>query len=257
MKVAAIQADLAWCDQESNRVNLWKQMKDAGQCDLYVLPEMFSTGFCTNDKSMAEPLNADGTCASLDWMIKCSNELDAAIVGSIALSTREGCKNRLYFVRPDGSFEYYDKRHLFSYGGEDGLFSAGKERVIVEYNGWRFLLAVCYDLRFPKWLRNGLDTNGKPEYDAMLIVASWPEKRRYAWDILIRARAIENQAYVVAVNRVGDDPSCHYSGGSAIIDFAGNTIASSDKQSVLQGELDKEELNAFREHFPFLVDADI
>ena len=107
MIVAAIQADLAWCDQESNRVNLWKQMKDAGQCDLYVLPEMFSTGFCTNDKSMAEPLNADGTCASLDWMIKCSNELDAAIVGSVALSTREGCKNRLYFVRPDGSFEYY------------------------------------------------------------------------------------------------------------------------------------------------------
>ena len=96
MKVAAIQADLAWCDQESNRVNLWKQMKDAGQCDLYVLPEMFSTGFCTNDKSMAEPLNADGTCASLDWMIKCSNELDAAIVGSVALSTREGCKNRLH-----------------------------------------------------------------------------------------------------------------------------------------------------------------
>ena len=257
MKVAAIQADLAWCDQESNRVNLWNQMKDAGQCDLYVLPEMFSTGFCTNDKSMAEPLNADGTCASLDWMIKCSNELDAAIVGSVALSTREGCKNRLYFVRPDGSFEYYDKRHLFSYGGEDGLFSAGKERVIVEYNGWRFLLAVCYDLRFPKRLRNGLDTNGKPEYDAMLIVASWPEKRRYAWDILIRARAIENQAYVVAVNRVGDDPSCHYSGGSAIIDFAGNTITSSDKESVLQGELDKEELNAFREHFPFLMDADI
>lgn len=256
MKVAAIQADLTWCNQEDNRLKLWNQMKDAGQCDLYVLPEMFSTGFCTNDKSMAEPLNADDTCASLDWMIKCSNELDAAIVGSVALSTREGCKNRLYFVRPDGSFEYYDKRHLFSYAGEDGLFSAGEERVIVEYNGWRFLLAVCYDLRFPKWLRNGLDTNGKPEYDAMLIVASWPEKRRYAWDILIRARAIENQAYVVAVNRVGDDPSCHYSGGTAIVDYAGNAVSAPDRICELSGSLDRNELDSFRAHFPFLMDAD-
>lgn len=257
MKVAVIQADLAWCDQESNRVNLWKQMKDAGQCDLFVLPEMFSTGFCTGNPDFAETVLADGLCASLLWMKECALKLDAAIVGSVAVKLPEGCRNRLYFVFPDGSHQFYDKRHLFTYGGEDKYFSAGDRRVIVEFRGWKFLLAVCYDLRFPKWLRNGLDLNGVPAYDAMLLVASWPDRRRLAWDALIKARAIENQSYVVAVNRVGDDPSCHYSGGSAIIDFAGNTIASSDKQSALQGELDKGELNAFREHFPFLMDADI
>ncbi|MGN0201192.1 MAG: nitrilase-related carbon-nitrogen hydrolase [Candidatus Cryptobacteroides sp.] len=257
MKIAAIQSNLVWCDQNSNRASLQKQMFESAKADIYVLPEMFSTGFCTGNSDFAETVLADGSCASLLWMKECALKLDAAIVGSVAVKMPEGCRNRLYFVFPDGSHQFYDKRHLFTYGGEDKYFSAGDRRVIVEFRGWKFLLAVCYDLRFPKWLRNGLDSNGVPAYDAMLLVASWPDRRRFAWDALIKARAIENQSYVVAVNRVGDDPSCHYSGGSAIIDFAGQTITSSDKQSVLQGELDKEELNAFREHFPFLMDADI
>ena len=160
--------------------------------------------------------------------------------------------NRLYFVRPDGSVEHYDKRHLFTYGGEDKHFTRGNRRVVVAWRGVRLLLEVCYDLRFPVWSRN------RGDYDAALYVASWPKSRVEAWSTLLRARAIENQCYVVGVNRIGEDPNCEYCGCSAIIDPYGRTLAECerDKECLAEAELDMEALRAFRAKFPVLRDAD-
>ena len=158
----------------------------------------------------------------------------------------------MYFVTPDGGVRVYDKKHLFGYGGERDRFSAGIDRVTVEYDGVRFMLAVCYDLRFPVWLRNIGD------YDVLIVSANWPEGRRRAWDVLTKARAIENQCYVIAVNRVGKDPACVYSGGSALIDPCGCTLAAceDEKEGHAEAVIDMDALNAFRNKFPVLDDAD-
>lgn len=254
MRTALIQTDIIWGDPQANRQRAEALLaseaaKDDGRAELYILPEMFSTGFATSDGDMLE----DEPSATLEWMKGKAAELDAAICGSIALRLKDGnCVNRVYFVRPDGSFEHYDKRHLFGYGGETRRFSAGQRRVIVEYRGIRFLLAVCYDLRFPVWLRN------QEDYDAMIIVASWPESRRSAWDTLLRARAIENQCYVLAVNRTGLDPNCSYNGGSALIDPKGIITASAEDgcECCVGAAIDMQELYAFRSKFPVLHDKD-
>ena len=172
--------------------------------------------------------------------------------GSVTVEAEGRYYNRFYFVRPDGTYEYYDKHHLFTYGGEHLEFAGGERRVVVEFRGWRILLQVCYDLRFPVWARN------RGDYDMILYVASWPSSRVGAWSALLRARAIENLSYVVGVNRVGDDPSCHYNGASALIDYLGTTLAElpADKAGVLRGEATKEALEAFCAKFPALRDAD-
>lgn len=250
MRIALIQSEIVWGNEVANRKRIDTLLEEAQKgAELYVLPEMFSTGFATSEGDAIE----DDPSRTLEWMKSKAAELDSALCGSIALRLGDGrCVNRMYFVYPDGRCAHYDKRHLFTYGGEQHRFSGGEQRVIVEYKGIRFLLAVCYDLRFPVWLRN------QGDYDAMIIVASWPESRRFAWDTLVRARAIENQCFVLAVNRNGDDPNCTYNGGSALIGPKGETIAAAEdyKEQLLDTELDMQELEDFRSAFPVLEDRD-
>ena len=259
MKICLIQHDIAWGDPQANCVHLDALLAGAPKADLYVLPEMFTTGFATLPDATVETEPSAG----LAWMRRKAAELDAALAGSIALEVpgqagndcqagNAPCVNRFYFVRPDGSYEQYDKRHLFGYGGEGERFRGGRERVIAEYKGVRFLLAVCYDLRFPVWLRN------RDDYDAILLVASWPEVRRFAWDTLARARAIENACYVAVVNRVGEDPACKYNGGTAFIGPYGETLAAAPdgKEAAVDGEIDLGRLADYHGKFPVLQDAD-
>lgn len=249
MKIALVQMNLAWCDADKNLNQAENMIKTNSGADVYVLPEMFTTGFCMEPQRVAEPM--DGP--TLAWMRRVAAEANAAIVGSVATIAPEGgYKNRMYFVEPEGRVTYYDKRHLFSYSGEDKHYEAGSERVIVEYRGVRFFLQVCYDLRFPVFGRNCDD------YDVAIYVANWPDKRRMAWDILLRARAIENQAVVIGVNRVGTDPMCNYDGGTAAVDFFGYVAAICDDnaEQVVSYEVKMDELRHYREKFPSLADSD-
>ena len=231
-----------------NRFGAEAMIASAPGCDLYVLPEMFSTGFCTSPEGVAEP----EPCDSLKWMKDSAEMFSAAIAGSVAVEENGRFFNRFYFVTPDGNAVHYDKRHLFTYGGEHLKFTAGKERKIVEYKGVRILLQVCYDLRFPVWSRN------RGDYDMALYVASWPETRADAWRQLLKARAIENQCFVAGVNRIGTDPSNSYCGGTMLIDPYGKVIAecADGMESVAVAEISMEELAAFRQKFPVLDDAD-
>ncbi|MDD3108776.1 MAG: amidohydrolase [Alistipes sp.] len=248
MKVTLIQSDLRWNDPQANRDHLEQKMAVAEAADLFVLPEMFSTGFCTNPSGVAEPAEGD----TFGWMQRMARQHDAAICGSVATQDQGKFYNRFYFVFPDGSYRSYDKHHLFTYGGEHKQYTAGQERVIVEFRGWRILVLVCYDLRFPVWSRN------RGDYDLMLYVASWPTSRVEAWSALLRARAIENLCYVAGVNRVGDDPNCNYCGGTVLLDYFGQPIVEGimGSEGVLCGEIDAVALEAYRSKFPALNDAD-
>ena len=215
--------------------------------DLYVLPEMFATGF------MVDGAVENGQ-KILNWMQQQSRRLDAAVAGSIAIKDDEGNpRNRLFFVRPDGSYDYYDKHHLFTMAGENKQYVAGHQRVIVEWRGVRFLLQVCYDLRFPVFSRN------RGDYDAIIYVANWPSSRGEVWHTLLRARALENQCFVVGANISGDDTGiCYHAGDSAIINAYGHTLAQCipGKVESAAAELDMESLQHFRKKFPVLADAD-
>lgn len=249
MRVSILQCDICWAEPSVNVQNADAAIERAGEADLYVLPEMFSTGFCTRPEGIAEKADND----TLEWMKKKAIQKQCAIAGSIATEENGRYYNRLHFVYPDGSVRSYNKKHLFTYGGEDRFFTAGTERVIVEYKGVRILLQICYDLRFPVFSRN------RNDYDMAVYVASWPTPRVDAWKALLRARAIENQCYVVAVNRVGTDPNCEYCGGSAIIDPYGKTLTACEdgKAESATAEISMETLSAFREKFPVLNDADL
>lgn len=248
MKIALLQSDIEWAMPCRNRFGAEAMIASAPGCDLYVLPEMFSTGFCTSPEGVAEP----EPCDSLKWMKDSAEMFSAAIAGSVAVEENGRFFNRFYFVTPDGNAVHYDKRHLFTYGGEHLKFTAGKERKIVEYKGVRILLQVCYDLRFPVWSRN------RGDYDMALYVASWPETRTDAWRELLKARAIENQCFVAGVNRIGTDPSNSYCGGTMLIDPFGKVVAecADGVESVAVAEISMEELAAFRQKFPVLDDAD-
>lgn len=245
-KVACCQFDMAWESVADNlrRAEVFVALTEA---DLVVLPEMFATGFGADPERAAQ--TAEGPV--VEWMRKMSQRYGHVLAGSVIVRTERGFANRLLFVRPDGSVEWYDKRHLFSLGGEDERFVAGDSRRVVEWRGMRFLLTVCYDLRFPVWCRN------RGDYDAILCVASWPAARREVWRTLLRARAIENQAYVIGVNRTGSDPQCRYAGDSAIIDFRGDTLCEADDaEGIFAASLDRRALDRFRAKFPVWRDAD-
>ena len=256
MIITLLQQDIIWGNPSANQKAAEGAMLAAEKSDLYVLPEMWSTGFATEPEGIAE-----SDCSSLNWMKQMANRLDAAVAGSIATEIDGKYYNRFYFVKPandgsDNEIEYYDKHHLFTYSGEHLRYTAGERRVVVEWRGWRFLLQVCYDLRFPVFARNCAE--GPEAYDVALYVASWPTSRRAPWDTLLRARAIENQCYVCGVDRTGDDPACHYNGGTAIIDAYGNTVAAcpDSEVSAIRVELDMDKLTAFRKKFPVLSDRD-
>lgn len=249
MRVTILQRDIEWCNSEVNLRRASEAIDRNPGSDLYVLPEMFSTGFCTVPNGVAEGENG----LSLRWMQHKAAEVDAAIAGSVAVEVEGRFYNRFYFVKPDGEVTYYDKKHLFTYGGEHLRFTAGEERRVVEFLGVRILLEVCYDLRFPIWARN------RGDYDMILYVASWPTPRISAWSALLVARAIENQCYVAGVNRVGEDPLCKYNGASVVIDPYGARIAECalGEECEATAEIDLDALEAFREKFPVLKDADI
>ena len=248
MKITILQRDIEWANPSVN-INRADEAIDRNPgSDIYVLPEMFSTGFCTNPEGIVESDNSE----TLQWLKRKAAAIDAAIAGSVAVTKDGKFYNRFYFVKPDGSVTHYDKKHLFTYGGEHKRFTAGNERVVVEFRGVRILLEICYDLRFPVWARN------RGDYDMILYVASWPTPRVSAWSALLVARAIENQCYVAGVNRVGNDPACQYCGGSVVIDPYGKTIAActDNLECEATATIDIEALEAFRAKFPVLNDAD-
>lgn len=244
-RVAIVQRDIAWSDVERNLAALECALANV-KADVIVLSEMFQTGFVTDPQGVAD----EG--ATLEWMKRMAAQLDAAVVGSVAVREGEEYRNRLYFVKPDGESLHYDKFHLFSVGGESKYFTAGRERVVVEWRGVRYLLAICYDLRFPVWSRQ------RGDYDAVIYSALWPKPRREVWRTLLRARAIENQAYVIGVNRVGEEPTgLHYSGDSTVINYFGEVVIDmADVEGVAVAELDMEALESFKHKFAVWRDAD-
>ena len=253
MKVVMLQTDISWAKPEENIRHARQLMDDAPDGDLYVLPEMWSTGFATQPEGIASEETDD---EALKWMQQTAYERHCAISGSLAVKLVDGTfRNRHYFVDGRaGEICYYDKHHLFSYGGEDCFYTPGHQHTIVNYMGFRLLLQTCYDLRFPCWSRYA----DHREYDAAIYVANWPSSRQSAWQLLLRARAIENQCYVIGVNRVGDDQRCHYIGASAVIDVTGHAIAQcrcGDPQA-LMCEITMEELQRRREQFRVLEDRD-
>ena len=248
MKITILQRDIVWADPTRNVQRADEAIDGNPGSDLYVLPEMFSTGFCTQPEGIAEPVENQ----TVSWMKAKASQTGAAIAGSIAVHEDGKYYNRFHFVTPDGNITTYDKKHLFTFGGEHKRFTAGSERVIVTYKGFRILLEICYDLRFPVWSRN------KGDYDMIIYVASWPTPRVEAWKALLTARAIENQCYVVGVNRVGEDPGNNYCGGSRVIDPYGQIMAECEdcKEMEATAKVDMEVLEAFRAKFPVLDDAD-
>ena len=248
MEIALLQTDIAWGDKEENLLRVERLMDEHPQAQLFVLPEMFATGFMVGGDVVSEP--QEGQVHR--WMVDVARRRGCAVAGSVAVEVNGRRHNRFYFVTPDGATWHYDKRHLFTYAGEDRLYTKGEDRVVVRYGGLRFLLQVCYDLRFPVFSRN------RGDYDVALYVASWPVGRIEAWSALLRARAIENQCYVIGVNRVGRDPVAEYSGASVVIDPYGRTVATCEDHHVSAAEavLDLERLAAFRRKFPVLEDGD-
>ena len=241
--------DIAWGDCQGNVRRVDAMIDNAPEADLYILPEMFSTGFAADPEGMAESENGK----TVEWMRRKAVAKDAAIAGSLAIRSGGRYFNRLYFVKPDGEVTTYDKRHLFSYAGENLHYTRGEERVIVEWRSVRIMLQVCYDLRFPVFSRNHGD------YDMIIYVASWPTSRIKVWDTLLHARALENQCYVAGVNRVGRDPNCEYCGNSLIISPYGEDLAvcGSGEESAKMAEIEMEMLRSFRKKFPVIDDADI
>ncbi len=250
MKILLLQTDIRWLSPQDNRRRAEELIETSPEVDLIVLPEMFTTGFAVEPEEAAEPADTE----TLAWMRSVAARNNAAVAGSVAVVEDGKYYNRLYFVKPDGSFVKYDKRHLFTFAGEDKRYTAGTERVVVEWRGWRILLQVCYDLRFPVFARN----RGEGGYDMILYPASWPTVRSHPWNTLIRARAIENLCYVAGVNRTGTDPYASYRGDTAFIDFKGATVAEAapDSEEAVICEADLEALRAFRAKFPALNDAD-
>lgn len=243
-RVAIVQRDIVWRDVERNFQQLETMLADV-EADVVVLSEMFQTGFVTEPEGVAD----DGR--TLRWMLVAAKQIDAAIVGSVIVREDGQFFNRLYFVKPTGEVEWYDKHHLFSIGGEAEHFARGMERKVVEWRGVRYLLEICYDLRFPVWSRQ------RGDYDAIIYSALWPKPRREVWRTLLRARAIENQAYVVGVNRIGAEPGLEYAGDSAVIDAYGRTVVDlENRESVAVAEMDMDALSLFRGRFNVAVDAD-
>ena len=244
-RVAIVQRAIEWQTVDAN-LNALEEVLEGVEADVVVLSEMFQTGFVTEPQQVAD----DGT--TLDWMRMMAHRLDAAVVGSVVVEVDGKYRNRSYFVKPNGEVEYYDKWHLFSVGGESKHFTPGRERKVVEWRGVRYMLAICYDLRFPVWSRQ------RGDYDALIYSALWPAPRREVWRVLLRARAIENQAWVIGVNRTGDEPNLHYAGDSAVIDYCGRELIDlGDREKVAVVEIDVEAQRAFQKKFNVGRDADM
>ena len=249
MKTALIQSDLAWENIDLNLKNFEKKIDSiASDTDLIVLPEMFSTGFTMNPEKVAETENGK----AVSWMLKTATLKNTALTGSLVIEENGNYFNRLFFVFPDGTYKTYNKRHLFSLAGEEKKYTSGKEKLIVTYKGWKICLLVCYDLRFPVFSRNAED------YDLLVYVANWPQKRIEAWDILLKARAVENMVYTIGLNRTGtDENQNNYTGHSQTVDYLGQYILEPQtSEGIFYVVLEKEPQTEIREKLGFLNDRD-
>ena len=252
LKIALVQTDLVWEDPAANKKQITEFLSGIAKndVDLIILPEMWSTGFSMNADQLAEEMNG----ISLKFMAELAAEKQAVVTGSLIICDETGkFYNRLFWVKPDADYEFYDKRHLFSLAKEEEVYTAGTERLIVELKGWKICPLICYDLRFPVWSRN------RNEYDLLIYVANWPERRSFAWKQLLIARAIENQTYVAGLNRIGlDGNGVTHTGDSTVLGPAGETLgaAKQGESFLLQVELSYTELRKFRTTFSFLDDAD-
>ncbi len=254
LTLTTIQTNLVWEERSANLRLLEKKITDLNEkTELVILPEMFSTGFSMNPTQLAEDMEGD----TMQWMRRVSRENGIILTGSFIAAEAGKFYNRLVWMLPNGQYGYYDKRHLFAYAGENKQYQPGSKRLIASVKGWRINLQVCYDLRFPVWARQQ-KTGEQPEYDILIYVANWPERRSHAWKTLLCARAIENQCYVVGVNRVGADANnIYHSGNSLVIDPAGQVLYHmADEEDIFTITLQKEKLEEVREKFPFWKDAD-
>ena len=260
LRVSLAQGATRWLDLAGNRdyyAGLIAPLR--GNTDLILLPETFTSGFSNEAIHQAETM--DG--ATVAWLREQARTLDAAVCGSVQLrdgtGSGAGVYNRLLFATPDGNVRHYDKRHLFRYAREHERYAAGTDRLVVEWRGWRICPLVCYDLRFPVYVRNRYDRDAaRFDYDLVLFVANWPSARRYAWSTLLRARAIENLCYCAGLNRVGvDGNDLHYAGDSAVLDFLGQPLVElGPQEQVVTTRIDGAALAAHRERFPAWMDAD-
>jgi len=250
LKVALVQTDLYWENTTANLASLEEKIATITELvDIIVLPEMFSTGFTMNPASVAEPMNLTTT----KWMQQVAAQTGAVVMGSFVAKEGTNYFNRLLWVEPDGTYDFYDKRHLFRMAREQESYTGGTKRIIKEWKGWKICPLICYDLRFPVWSRNvALD------YDLLVYVANWPAIRSHVWNTLLQARAIENLSYVVGVNRVGNDGNgIPHTGDSAVIDFKGEVLErKSIEEGILIHTLQREALTTFRDKFPAFLDAD-
>lgn len=255
LNIALVQSDLVWQNTQKNLSVFEDLFQSISKTDLIVLPEMFNSGFSMHPESFAE-VESGGKV--VEWMKRMAVKHSSALIGSVAVKWKDKFLNRLFFVDSNGSIQTYDKRHLFRMAGENKGFEAGHNKLIVTCKGWKICPLVCYDLRFPVWSRNQY-TDGVYDYDLLIYVANWPSVRTDAWQTLLKARAIENLSYTVGVNRVGEDENGFaYSGDSRCFSFTGERLENieSNKISITQIELDKDDLNSFRRKFPTGLDAD-
>jgi omega-amidase len=268
LTITLIQPNLHWENKKANLDMLSKKIESIEEkTEVVILPEMFSTGFSMNPGLLAENMNGE----TIQWMKKISSEKNIILAGSIIIEeasanveTDKKYFNRLIWMLPNGDYGYYDKRHLFAYANEHSHYHAGSKRLIASVKGWKINLQVCYDLRFPVWSRQSPLSPGEGpgvgfEYDLLIYVANWPQRRNHAWKTLLQARAIENQCYVAGVNRVGEDGNgIYHSGDSMIIDPLGEILYEKENEdAVFTYTLQKEKLHEVREKFPFWKDADL
>ncbi|PLX21607.1 MAG: amidohydrolase [Marinilabiliales bacterium] len=250
LQISCIQTDLFWEDIDQNLKHFENKLSLLPEeSEMVILPEMFTTGFSMNSTQLAEEMSGK----SFQWMKNQAEKINKIVVGSIIVKEKDNYFNRCISMFPNGNFYTYDKGHLFRMEREHIDFTKGESKTIFKHNGWRVCTLICYDLRFPVWSRN------KGDYDLLIYIASWPESRREVWNTLLKARAIENQAYAVGVNRIGKDgEGISYAGDTVIIDPKGQIIkkASDYKDEIISAELSLVELNRFREKFPVFLDAD-
>lgn len=249
LNFTVVQTSLYWEDIKANLAHFTLKLENVQETDVIILPEMFSTGFSMS----TDRLGADSAELTLNWMLEMAKEKQAAIVGSYMnfISETGHYHNTLAFVEPEGKVHFYHKRHLFAPGDESKHYTAGKERLIVDYKGWKICPLICYDLRFPVFSRNTDD------YDLLIYVANWPEVRNYAWQQLLKARAIENQCYLIACNRIGEDGNgVKHAGNSCIVNFMGEEIGFANEDKNYQFYLGKAPLHNYRDQFPVLKDRD-
>lgn len=250
LKITIYQADIFWEDIDRNLLNIKEKLTKANlETDLIVLPEMFNTGFSMDANKLAEPM--DGK--TIKWMHKIAKHYDAVVTGSLIIKENNQFYNRLIWMRPNGIFDQYDKKHLFGLGLENENYIPGSNKLIVELNGWNICPVICYDLRFPVWLRNK-----NTEYDLLIVVANWPEPRIEHWLALIKARAIENQTFVVGVNRIGKDGNnINHTGDSVCINPAGICVfQNKNNETIHTITIEATEIERTRSSLPFLKDAD-